>query len=315
MSALEPLRPTTARWLNRRRRVRDDRGEWGDKWAKVLAHTGHLTQFEYGTDTPTDWSGRGFQKCLIGAEHTRMAFPDVDDWDRFSVTPLGRALATRGLPISHRGPSHCHYALDMRAVPPGRWPGQASLYGDSDIGHLKSNGWIPVPGSVHWSEELYEPIRNARGRTDVIWADEELLGLLEHAVSFGGINGGGGSGHDSGGSGRGHDDEVSAACMGMILRRLRAGWRPGPELKEDVYREWTAVAIPHDPSYPFERGDFERHYGDGRQGGLEEALRIIADEAAWMPGAMAWAQAETRRAQALPRRPRKPGTRKPGARR
>jgi hypothetical protein len=49
---LEPLRLTTARWLNKCHRVKDSRGEWDERWRKVLAHTGHYSQFAYGSDTP-----------------------------------------------------------------------------------------------------------------------------------------------------------------------------------------------------------------------------------------------------------------------
>ena len=208
MIALEPLRPTTARWLNARKVTRGPDGEPREKWKKILAHKGHYVDlFAYGTDTPTDWPGSGFQKCLIGAEHVRAMYADVDSWSRLSVTPLGQALIARGLPISRRGPEHCHWALDGRGVPAGRWPAQAVLYGDKDIGHLKSHGFVPVPGSIHWSQERYEPVYDAQGRCRSIWVDEELLGLLEHAVSFDDINGGSGGGGGRHGNGEPIDAE------------------------------------------------------------------------------------------------------------
>jgi hypothetical protein len=170
----EPLKLTTARWVNRKRAAKALDGTPSEKWAKVLAHSGPLTQFAYGKDHASDWSGP-VQKCVIAAPHTLVIIIDVDAAARFALTPLGKALAARGLPMSHRGPDRCHYILDARSVPPGHWPSMAALYGDKDIGHCKSNGWVPVPGSEHYGGDLHEPVLNSAGKTDVITVDEEIL--------------------------------------------------------------------------------------------------------------------------------------------
>ena len=41
----EPLRLTTARWLNRLSRTRAVNGEQSERWSKVLAHSGSYEQF------------------------------------------------------------------------------------------------------------------------------------------------------------------------------------------------------------------------------------------------------------------------------
>ena len=252
---LPPLRLTTARWLNRKRATRALDGSPSEKWSKVLAHRGPLTQFAYGSDTPSDWNRSGLQMCIIAAQHTGVIIIDVDDWARFAVTPLARALIARGLPASHRGPGHCHYILDARLVPPERWPSMAALYGDKNIGHCKSAGWVPLPGSEHFSGARYEPVLNAGGRTDVSTVDKEILCLLEQAVSFPQAGGG------HGGSGGGHDGEIAARVLGWVRQAVNAGADPAdPEVKDWIYRQWRQLAVPRDPAWPYEREDFERHY-------------------------------------------------------
>src|ERR1019366_5389890 len=112
----QPLLLTTARWHNQKKASgkRDHDGHPVERWSKVLAHTGPLTQFTYGSDTPSEWGRSDLQTCMIAALHTGVIVIDGDDWARFAVTPLGRSLIARGLPVSHRGPDRCHYALDAR---------------------------------------------------------------------------------------------------------------------------------------------------------------------------------------------------------
>lgn len=305
MTGPEPLKLTTARWFNAVRRYRNfPHGEWAEKPVKKPAFDGHLTQFAYGTDTPSSWNRRDLQRCSILAPHTGLLVVDVDYPGQFATTRTAR-LVGREHAWSTRG-ERCHIPVDYRSIPPDQWPKQGPIAG----GDIKSNGWVPVPGSWHYSGERYEPTglpleaitRCTPELASAILADREDM-------KDKGGNGG------SGGSGDGHDSEVSAKTKGMIIRRLRAGWPVGPELMENVYAEWLTVAIPHDPSDPFTRDDFERHYGDESGGGLEDALKDFTAEAAWWqrygPGLVAWAAAANRGAANLPRnrQPRKPGTR------
>jgi len=228
-----PLKLTTAQWLNRRHRTRDSRGEWYDRWSKVLAHSGPLAQFAYGTDTQSK-QNCPLQRCIICAPHTGVIAIDVDSWERLAQAPLGTLLGTQ-LPVSIRqGGERRHYLIDARGVPARQWPAPAALYCDSGIGHCKSNGWIPVPGSRHYSDELYEPVFRPDGGTHILTATPGLIAAIAEAVSVPSVHGnGGGNGH-----GGGHDGEIAAAVLSMVLRGLT---------KEQCYAEWLKIAIPRDP--------------------------------------------------------------------
>jgi hypothetical protein len=257
----EPLRLTFARWYNVKKITGHDHdGMPVEKWDKKLAHNGSLTQFAYGSDTPSEW-GRRVQRGIIAALHTGVIVIDVDDWAWFALTPLGRALAARGLPASHRGPDRCHYVLDARGVPPGRWPAQHALYGDKDIGHCKSAGFVPVPGSEHGSGVLYEPVLNAAGLADVIIVDEELLGLIGQAASYPAAAGGhGGSG------GEGRNNHLTAVKGAAIARGLTED-----QANAEVLRANGALADPLDP------GELAATVLRPKRGWAAEAAR----EAAW----------------------------------
>jgi P4 family phage/plasmid primase-like protien len=272
-----PLLITTARWHNAVRRYRSfPLGEWAEKYSKKLAHKGHLTQFEYGTDTPSSWQRRDLQRCAIAAPHTGLLVIDVDYPELYAATRTA-ALAGRDRAWSTRG-ERCHIPVDMRDVPPDQWPRQTGIAG-ADI---KANGWVPVPGSWHHSGQQYE-FTGLRPDAIIRCTPELLAAILaDQEDCKDGSNGNGGGG----GSGGGHDGQVAAKTMGMITRRLRAGWQPGPQLKADVHAEWVTVAVPRDPSDPFTDEDFERHYG----GGLDEALaEIMKERQIVTPESDAWA--------------------------
>lgn len=90
-----------------------------------------------------------------------------------------------------------------------------------------------------------------------------------------------------GGAGGGHDGQVAATVLADILRGLS---------KEQCYEQWLKTAVPQDPSRPFRRADFERHYGDEQHGALAKANAIRAAEAVSMPEIMAWAHQVNRQA-------------------
>jgi hypothetical protein len=298
-AAPPPLKLTTARWFNRKRRVRDPDprgGEPGyyDRWAKVLAHEGPLTQFAYGTDTPSR-QNRPVQKCIICAPHTGVIGGDIDSWSRLAPTPLGRLLAAHR-PIDIRlGGERRHYLLDGRGVPAEQWPAQGALYGDSGIGHIKSNGWIPVPGSEHHSGELYEPVIGPGGTTCVIMATPELMATIAEAVSVPSVNGGSGNGGGGHGNGRPplpptevlleqgvphpHDDN-----MLRLAGRLCAQGKT----KAEAHQVWRAVADKtQDPGYPFTStgrdNDFDRHWDGAAEKGYAPP-GVPAGGAEWAQG-------------------------------
>ena len=279
-----PLRLTTARWYNKRRLVKDPHdGMPRERWSKVLAHRGPLTQFLYGTDTDADNPSSDHQVCIILTFGTRMFVLDVDNVQEFGTTRTSR-VAGRDQALSIRG-DHFHIAVDARDVPVDQWPRQKPIAG-ADI---KSNGWVPVPGSTHWTGQRYEPVIHPGNKVIIVPCTPELLAAIRaDQADYTGNGGSTGGGGETGK--RGHDTEVAAATMLMILKRLRAGWQAGEELKKDVYAEWLTVAIPHDPGDPFEQEDFGRHYGDEAHGGLAEALKLIAaDRQVMTPDVKAWA--------------------------
>jgi hypothetical protein len=279
----EPLKRTTARWYNKRRRVHGLDGEWTDRWDKTLAHRGEMTQFRYGTDTPSTWRGR-FQVCLICTRQSGAIAVDVDYPDEYATTRTGRLIG-RPHAFTTRGERY-HVLIDARFVPAQDWPVQGPIAG----GDIKSNGWIPVPGCVHFSGEIY---RKASSPVMIVPAWPGLIEAMSADRADAHARGGGTPG---GGAGGGHDGEIAAAVFGMILSGLRAGMAPDEHLKAAVYEQWLKVAVPRDPGWPFEPGDFDRHYGDERHGALAKALAIRSGEAAWMPGFLAWYSQEHARA-------------------
>jgi hypothetical protein len=265
----EPLKRTSARWLNKERRVRDDHGGWYAKYAKVLAHTGPYSQFAYGTDTPSDWPvpKRQLQTAMICSIGSRVIGADVDFLADFAGTRTGQLIGP-GDALTRRNEDHFHIVIDARSVPDGDWPRQGPIPG-ADI---KSNGFIPWPGSVHWSGDRYEPVVHENGKGRIVPATPELITAINadladerarRKAEWGSSGGGGGNG--GGGNGNGHDGEVAATVLSNILRGLT---------KEQCYAEWLQVAIPHDPDDPFTYDDFERHYGDETTGAVAAARRI-----------------------------------------
>jgi hypothetical protein len=315
---LPPLQPTIARWRNRSRKVRDrfphhNSPGYDTKWSKVLAHRGRYEDlFRYGEDHPSDQSARAdvdegpLQKALIlcpasGAggvdvdrEHgyTERAFRGVPaiypgDPQYRPATPeryvpgfldtRTAALIGRAQALTTRGPDHYHILLDLRAIPIEDWPRQRPIAG-ADI---KTNGFIPFPGSWHYSGERYELTdfgRHGRGYVtawpeliEAIKADQDDLARARRA---GGAHGGGGGGGDGGG----HDGEIYSEVSKMVLRGLTRG---------QCYAEWLKIAIARDPSWQFDEDDFDRHY----RSAVRWAEQIRAEEwQGWIESMGWWAK-------------------------
>lgn len=292
-----PLLPTLARWFNTKRRRHDDHDGWTEKWIKKLAHTGPVTQFAYGTNTRSTWPGR-FWYCQMCTWVSKTIAADVDG-PEFASTRTARFIS-REQAFTFQDESsefHYHALIDARLVPASDWPGQGPIAG----GDIKSAGFIPMPGSGHWSGGRYELAHNP---AVIVPATPALMAAMiadradedARRRALGMHTGSGGNG---GGGGQGHDGQVAATVLGNILRGMD---------KEQCYAEWLKVAIPADPADPFEREDFERHYGDERRGALAKANAIRAAERAGMPEMMAWATRVT------PARVRVGRVRRPGAR-
>jgi hypothetical protein len=244
---VEPWRPTIARWINRKRRAKGINGEQADRWSKVLAHQGPLSQFTYGSNTASDWQGRRTQLALICTRQTGTIAVDVDFEGQYQATRTARLIG-RQAAFTTRG-ERFHVVIDARFVPEQDWPRQGPITG-ADI---KSNGWIPVPGSEHYSGELYQP---AREPPVIVPAWPELIAAINadradhHASS---TREGNGNGHGGGEHSGGHDDRLTGVVFAATMDGLRAGLTIGdPWLEQAVYAKWWAEANPpEDPSDPY----------------------------------------------------------------
>ena len=272
-----PLRPTTARWLNRRIRLKVTHdGDAAERWSKVLAHTGPYTQFAYGCDHPSEWNRPDLQVCFVCSPQAGVFAIDVDDPDEYATTELARYVG-REHALSERG-SGFHILVDARGIPPELWPGQGEIRGANGLhaGDIKSNGFIPVPGSHHYSGELYKPVLH-QGLSKVLdWSPEILAAIkaAQHAPSA--EPSGGHSGRNSGG---GHDDQVKDQVITWIRQAVNQGYDPASAaVKEAIYQAWRGIAIPRNPAWPFTRDDFERHYGDRARGALAKVLATPAPD-------------------------------------
>ena len=274
-----PLRLTTARWYNKRRLVKDPHdGERRERWSKVLAHRGPLTQFAYGTDTDADNPSNDLQACFILTFGTRVFVIDVDNVQEFGTTRTS-AIAGRDQAISVRA-DHFHIAVDARSVPVDQWPRQKPVAG-ADI---KSNGFVPVPGSTHWTGVPYEPVIHPGNRVHIVTCTPELLAAIRADQADHAGKGG------NGGTGGGHDGQVAAKVMGWVRQAVNAGRDPtDPAVKQEIYQQWLKVAVPQDQGWPYELADFEdRHYRTAVATALATPAPVMSqDTRAWANSTLA----------------------------
>ena len=143
----EPVRPTLVPWHNAQH---PDTGEW----IKKLALKGvRLHQFGYGSVTRSPWNRRDLQWGQLCTEGARVFVIDVDDAARYAGTRTGQLLG-RQHAMTARDELHFHVWADTRGVPPGQWPRQCKIAGADS----RSNSFVPVPGSLHYSGMRYEPV-------------------------------------------------------------------------------------------------------------------------------------------------------------
>jgi hypothetical protein len=236
-----PLLFTTARWCNRRKE--------DGKWAKVLAHTGPYPQFRYGTDTTDPGYFRHrpgidgpLQVAIICSAESGLFAIDADKPEQWAASRAAQ-LVTAEQAVSVRG-DHFHILADARHLRE-MFPVQgATVWGD-----VKARGFIPLPGSVHYSGARYEPT----GRP-VITATPGLIAAVM-ADRTAGTSRGGGTGS---GSPRTGDYDHDTARAALVLRGLLGG-KPETVIRE----EWDAMPD-HVPgvcssSSGFTDADFRRH--------------------------------------------------------
>jgi hypothetical protein len=252
---------TTARWCNRRK---DD-----GRWSKVLAHTGPYTQFRYATDTADpgyfrhrwqDGTDGPLQLAIICSRWSGVFAIDVDN-------PFAWAGSATAQLLSHadaftvRG-SGFHILVDARHLRE-MFPVQgATVWGD-----LKAHGFVPVPGSWHYSGMPYAPtgrpvVRATPGlieaaMADRAEADETARATLAWLEAEGVIP------RSNGGNGRTRTGpyDHDTARAGIVLKGL-LDRKP----LEVIRAEWDA-APDHGPlcksSKGFTDADFQRHLRTG----------------------------------------------------
>jgi hypothetical protein len=168
-----PLIFTTACWRNAPR----TRADGTVKMEKILAHSGHgiLTggYFRYGTHTPSHWRTGDLQTGLICNPESGLIVIDVDDETEYLTTQVSRHIG-RGHATTVRG-DHFHCWLDARDIPREHWPTQGPISGTD---HVKSCGFVPVPGSVHYSGQRYELAPGTRWERVTIATPEMIRALV-----------------------------------------------------------------------------------------------------------------------------------------
>src|SRR5260370_128522 len=260
----QPSLPTPGRWFNGSSEARQ--GPGGTliiKPPKIHAHRGKYSQFRYGCDHPSTWTSiRHLQLSLLCCLTSLVVGVDVDYPELFATTRTARLIG-RDQAISTVGERY-HVAVDWRKAPlvgEFGWPRQTPIRG-ADI---KSAGFIPVPGCVHYTGALYQPVPGAvavpwtRELADAIFHDQEDE-LARRKAEMDTLLAGGNEIRASqslpplsAGNGGGHHGQEARATMGTISERLRKGWQARPGLEEDVCAEWGDIAIPHQPGPPVAR--------------------------------------------------------------
>ena len=266
------FRFTTFRWANQL----NGNGEYAKR--PLMRKGFAYADFTCGTDTPEQWrpfspAGQPVQIGLICSPQLWLLVVDVDHPGEYEGTATA-ALLGRDDAMSTRGDGF-HAGLDMRGIPPARWPRQGKIPG-ADI---KAAGFVPLPGAVHWSGELYAPGRvTADGLPGLVPVTEDILAALaadRGAFSAGPGRGGGGPG---GGpvNGMDHDSARASVVMSGVLRK-----RP----LEAIYADWLAMPD-HGPachsSSGFTDADFWRHH----DGAVRKEARMAGEQAAWFGRSM-----------------------------
>jgi hypothetical protein len=244
--AAEPLKLTLAQWHNHKQTVTGLDGVKYDGWIKKLAHKGPLTQFGYGTHTRSEWIRSDLQRCIIAAPHTGVIVVDVDVEAEFTARTRLARIVGRQDAISTRSSDRFHILVDGRGIPAGQWPRQGPIFG----GDIKSNGWVPLPGSEHYSGELYEPVFLPDGTVRVVEATPELIAAMvadradcDAELNLTGRPGLNGSGHGSAGGG------PAGLDLPPTEQLLASGLAPGRR-SHDMYRLAIRLWRQHEPVPP-----------------------------------------------------------------
>lgn len=271
--------PTVLPWKNVIRQVRRGVDRDGipnveERGVKVMALSQPMTAYERGSKTGLP----GCHPGLVCARHTDTLVMDVDD-HAFHDSELGRYFVERGFkPWSTRGASYgranAHYVFDATNVE--GWVKQGPIVG----GDIKSNGFIPLPGTPHWTGDLYEPQLDENGNLPVntlTQADLEMF-IAARSHRIGGASGS----HTGQDLGNGQEPQL----LSYTGKLVRGGF---PE--EEAWNAWLAKAQSFDAadaSWPWtaeDRDVFDRHWAYC----TAQQDRPAAPVSSLTPAQLAWA--------------------------
>lgn len=255
----EPFKFTLMPWRAKPRRAgtavdQDGVHDAVVRWEKIFALARPVETYLYGTVTRCEHPDQ--QVGQVCSPEAGLLVIDVDNDEAFRTTNTADALDNLGAqPFTRRGTAgNRHYWVDARRVPRDRWPRQGRITG----GDVKANGFVPIPGSLHPSGDLYEPVLGEHGELTLIelWPGDELHQALlaDRADASVGLPSGTG-----GGTGNGNDSDLFSFTGAMVAA--------GETDKERAWQKWLTHAqknlVLSDPSWPWteaNRDRFEHHW-------------------------------------------------------
>lgn len=261
---------TGAQWCNRLK-------PGAKKPDKVLAHGGNYDQFDYGRMYPyVPGNGFGYhpengdgplQEAVICSPKSGVGGIDVDTPAALEVMAAGQ-LVNSGEAWCTRGDGF-HAPLDVRGIALNLIPRQ----GACGWGDWKWKGFLPRPGSLHYSGEPYEPT----GKPVLTRATDDTVALLtaigadraKHAQALKAAKDAARKVIKGGGSAAAIAEAASSAAAGVFGHALAVGthrelllellWKAGQAhlSDEQAYEVWLLHSAPWDASRPWTDDHFQ----------------------------------------------------------
>ncbi len=248
---------TLAWWHNAlvERGKKDQYGERRQKWLKALSFSGSMNQFTRGAAAQKPYpcqkaehqhDSHGHQIAIMLTRDYRFFVVDVDDPSQYEGTRTSRII-TADHAISSRGMGY-HVLVHVPDELLSSWPHQTPIPG-ADI---KSSGFVPLPGCIHFSGERYEP---AHDDDDPVEATAELLEAIRSDQAFSRPGGAGAS------DARGQQGELLRMLRTQVMEH---GWRETDEREAWRWYLPQALGMPSLDEDPWDEDGaaeaFRRHW-------------------------------------------------------